>query len=255
VRILVVDDLDIDRAIITKMIQAAGHEVIAASSGEAAIAANAVMDFDLIVMDQRMPEMDGIETTRRIRAMDGARGRVPIVALSGLQLSDEFYRNAGVDRFLSKDGVSVERIIKAMADGVAAGRERDSPYEGAPVIAESSDSFRIPRAIAFSIMVGIPAMIGTGAWYMSSQANDARHLAEAQATDARHLAEALVAARAEVTAQQAAQAALIRQTGEGLSKLDHDQTDMINRLDVRLTRLEAQISFFVGVNAPPAAKR
>ncbi len=254
-RILVVDDMDIDRTIISKMIQAAGHEAIAASSGEAAIAANRVMDFDLIIMDQNMPDMDGIETTRRIRAMDGARGRVPIIVLSGLELSDEVYRDAGVDRFLSKDRVSVEQISRAVADGVAAGRERDPPHEATPVIADTSDSFRIPRAIAFSIMMGVPAIVGTGAWYMSSQANDARHLAEAQANDARHLAEALVAARAEVAAQQASQAALIKQTGEGLSKLDHDQTDMINRLDVRLTRLEAQISFFVGVNAPPAAKR
>ncbi len=250
-RILLVDDDEVDRAIFTKMIQSAGHEVIAAESGQAAIAANAVMAFDLILMDQRMPEMDGIETTRRIRAMEGARGRVPVVALSGSELPADLYRDARMDAFVNKDRLSVGTITKALADAMAAWRERNPPAEAVVVAAKPvNDGILIPRVIAIGLVLGMPSMIGAAAWYMSSQANDARHLAEAQVNDARHLADALVQARSEITAQQTGQAALIRQAGEALAKLDHDQTEMVNRLDNRLTRLEAQMNFFVGSGVP-----
>jgi CheY-like chemotaxis protein len=83
---------------------AGGHNVTCVESGAEAVAAIARNDFDVVLMDVRMPEMDGLEATRRIRALDGMRGQVPIVALTAQAFSDQVAecRNAGMDNHLAK---------------------------------------------------------------------------------------------------------------------------------------------------------
>lgn len=80
--VLLVDDVAMNRDVVASFLRAAGHTTTCVGSGAAAIAAAAITDFDIVLMDVRMPEMDGLETTRRIRAFGDARGRVPIMALT-----------------------------------------------------------------------------------------------------------------------------------------------------------------------------
>ncbi len=67
----------------------AGFEVEAVESGPAALAAIARRLPDLVLMDMRMAEMDGLETTRRIRAMPGVPPELPIIALTASVLEDD----------------------------------------------------------------------------------------------------------------------------------------------------------------------
>jgi CheY-like chemotaxis protein/HPt (histidine-containing phosphotransfer) domain-containing protein len=80
--LLVVDDVPMNQEIASAFATAAGHEVTCVDGGAAAVQAAAQSDFDIILMDLRMPEVDGFEATRLIRALGGKRGRVPIVALT-----------------------------------------------------------------------------------------------------------------------------------------------------------------------------
>jgi CheY-like chemotaxis protein len=102
--VLVVDDVLMNRDIAGSFLRARGHEVTCVESGAEAIAAATSTDFDVILMDVRMPEMDGLEATHRIRALEGARGRVPIVALTAQAFTDQVAacRKAGMDNHLSK---------------------------------------------------------------------------------------------------------------------------------------------------------
>jgi len=61
-------------------------------------------NFDLVLMDIHMPVMDGLSSTRQIRALPGARGQVPIVALTADVMNDaaEQAMAAGMNGFLSK---------------------------------------------------------------------------------------------------------------------------------------------------------
>lgn len=82
--------------------------ILEARSGEAALYLyNEGVNADLIFMDVQMPEIDGLETTRRIRALEleqGNNDRVPIIALTAGALQEERERclKAGMDEFLTK---------------------------------------------------------------------------------------------------------------------------------------------------------
>lgn len=81
-RVLVVDDHDINRRAIQLILQPLGCEVTTAADGLLALKACDAQTFDLIFMDVRMPELDGRETTRRLRASDNANAEVPVIAVT-----------------------------------------------------------------------------------------------------------------------------------------------------------------------------
>ncbi len=102
--VLVVDDIAMNRDIAASMLRTAGHTVVCLEGGAEAVEAVATTDFDVVLMDVRMPEMDGLEATRRIRALEGSRGRVPVVAVTALAFAEqvgECYK-AGMDGHVSK---------------------------------------------------------------------------------------------------------------------------------------------------------
>jgi signal transduction histidine kinase/AmiR/NasT family two-component response regulator len=81
-RVLVVDDHDINRRAIQLILQPLGCDISTAADGMAALKICEATPFDLIFMDVRMPELDGRETTRRIRAGGGPNARVPVIAVT-----------------------------------------------------------------------------------------------------------------------------------------------------------------------------
>lgn len=81
-RVLVVDDHDINRRAIQLILQPLGCDIDTAADGMAALKICEASSFDLIFMDVRMPELDGRETTRRIRAGNGPNARVPVIAVT-----------------------------------------------------------------------------------------------------------------------------------------------------------------------------
>jgi PAS domain S-box-containing protein len=103
-RILVTDDVPMNCEIARCFLASAGHEVVCVESGAAAIAAASAEDFDVILMDVRMPEMDGLEATRRIRCIAGTRGRVPIIGLTAQAFAEQVAdcRQSGMDAHLAK---------------------------------------------------------------------------------------------------------------------------------------------------------
>ena len=121
IRILVADDSAINRDVAQGFLQAAGHSVAFAEDGVEAVAQATAADFDLILMDVRMPRMDGLEATRRIRALPGPHGRVPIVALTAQAFAEQLgeCRHAEMDGYLTKP-FTMEGLLAAIAAGLAA---------------------------------------------------------------------------------------------------------------------------------------
>jgi CheY-like chemotaxis protein len=103
-RILVVDDSDVNRGVAQEYLRAAGHDAIGTCDGGEAVRLAASREFDLILMDMRMPGLNGLDATRQIRMLDGPRGRVPIVAVTANALDEhaEECRLAGLSGHLAK---------------------------------------------------------------------------------------------------------------------------------------------------------
>ena len=135
--ILIVDDIAMSRDVAGSFLRASGHNVTCAEGGAEAIAAAARTDFDLVLMDVRMPEMDGLEATRRIRKLDGPRGRVPIVALTAHAFTEqvEACRSAGMDGHVSKPFTHAT-LLAAVAT-FSAGRAHNESDRRVPMLAVS----------------------------------------------------------------------------------------------------------------------
>jgi two-component system sensor histidine kinase/response regulator len=100
--VLVAEDSRLNQTIAIRILKAQGHTVTVVSNGRQAVDALQDAVFDLILMDVDMPEMDGLDATRAIRALEATVGtRVPIVAVT----ANEDLRaclEAGMDATLSK---------------------------------------------------------------------------------------------------------------------------------------------------------
>jgi signal transduction histidine kinase/CheY-like chemotaxis protein len=102
-RVLVVDDVTPNRAMMQDLLQDAGFVVAAASNGLECLVLLDSFKPDLILMDVMMPVMDGNETTRQIRRMPGWHA-IPIVAVTASASAEDEHKSmdAGVDAFLAK---------------------------------------------------------------------------------------------------------------------------------------------------------
>ncbi|MCA1594439.1 MAG: response regulator, partial [Acidobacteria bacterium] len=104
-RILLVEDNLINRAVATALLQKRGHTLVQAATGREALDAAAREQFDIIFMDVQLPEMDGFDATRSIRRMEQATGRrTTIVAMTAHAMAGDRERclASGMDGYLSK---------------------------------------------------------------------------------------------------------------------------------------------------------
>jgi signal transduction histidine kinase/ActR/RegA family two-component response regulator len=103
--ILVAEDNVVNQRLIRILLERRGHRVTVVGNGDAALAAWRQDRFDCILMDIQMPEMDGYEATRRIRARESGNGpHIPIIALTAHAMKGDREKclQAGLDSYISK---------------------------------------------------------------------------------------------------------------------------------------------------------
>lgn len=103
-RVLVAEDNRTNQKVIGTLLQLAQIRTRIVDNGAEAVAALQEEDFDLVLMDHQMPEMDGPEATRAIRAMAPPKGAVPIIAVTANSMKGdrERYLSAGMNDYISK---------------------------------------------------------------------------------------------------------------------------------------------------------
>jgi CheY-like chemotaxis protein len=156
--ILVVDDDELNQRMMRLILQREGHRVESAYNGEEAIEAVKAKTFDMILMDLQMPVMDGMEASRRIRALENGKGRIFIVALTASYLPQrgrELFE-AGIDNYLSKP-FEVAHLHNILQHGL---EKREIQ-----VLSEMVEPVPAPPATDLDFLVGIQRVGGDSAVY------------------------------------------------------------------------------------------
>ncbi|HTM16497.1 MAG TPA: response regulator, partial [Terracidiphilus sp.] len=104
--LLLAEDNVVNQHLATRLLVKMGHSVVLAQNGLEAVSQHGSGEFDAVLMDVQMPEMDGFQATRAIRDREKALGspRVPIIALTAHAMSGDREKcmQAGMDYYLSK---------------------------------------------------------------------------------------------------------------------------------------------------------
>ena len=126
-RILLAEDNAINALLTRTLLEAEGHTVETVEDGVLAVEAMKNQTYDLIFMDMRMPNMDGLEATRKIRALPHVTKELPIIALTANAFDDD--RNAcfdsGMNDFMTKP-VSAEELTQMVRTWAGAQSEKDA---------------------------------------------------------------------------------------------------------------------------------
>ena len=112
-KILLAEDNPVNQLVAVRILERYGHSVALARNGKEAVSAVLADNFDLVLMDLEMPEMDGIEAAQTIRShQQGTGKRVPIVAMTAnaLKSDEERCLAAGMDGFITKP-VNVAKLL------------------------------------------------------------------------------------------------------------------------------------------------
>lgn len=114
--ILLVDDNPVNREVAAGLLQRQGHRVTAVEDGLAAIEAMRLGGFQLVLLDMHMPDMDGLETARRIRALGGTAATTPMWLLTAnpTERDGRLWRDAGLNGCLAKP-FHVEEVVRLLA--------------------------------------------------------------------------------------------------------------------------------------------
>lgn len=121
-RVLVVDDIATNRLVASTYLRMLGATMIEANGGAQALEVLISQNPDLILLDMNMPQMNGLETLAKIRALPGRAGQTPVIAMTANAMADhrDLYLSSGVDGYLAKpiNPARIEAEIDVVLDKI-----------------------------------------------------------------------------------------------------------------------------------------
>lgn len=124
-KILVAEDNEVNQMIASHLLNSLGHKFAIVDDGADAVEALKESEFDLILMDIRMPNVSGPDATRMIRAMSGPKSAIPIIALTADAMAENrrYYIECGMDAVVTKpvDREELKKVIDTLMLPLALG--------------------------------------------------------------------------------------------------------------------------------------
>ncbi len=249
-QVLLAEDSPINQKLAVRLLARRGHDVTVVDDGRKAVDAFRESDFDIVLMDIQMPELDGFASTAEIRKLEeGSNSRVPIVALTAHAMAGDEARclEAGMDAYVSKPFRPEELFVtvEQMAAGAkvaepAVGQDPDQVgyvvFDREQAIAQYGDDPEFLREIVGVLLDEMTTLLEEG------EAARAARNADALARTAHRLKGALGQMTAE-EAQHAALAVELAGKAEDLASIDElwaELTAAIDRLRPRLAEFIPQ---------------
>ena len=158
-RVLVAEDLPINQEILSRFLRAGGHDVVLVRDGIEAVREVQAGEFDLVLMDMQMPELDGVAATLAIRRLGERFRDIPIIALTANAMLDDAAtcRAAGMNDFLSKpiNSEALLAVVRRWSHGSnpvsAAGRLETASVLDEDKIHELEAALGVERVAAMSL--------------------------------------------------------------------------------------------------------
>ena len=162
--VLVAEDVELNQFLAKHIMESWGFEVTIADNGRKAVEALQQKDFDVVLMDIQMPEMDGISATQNIRGMqDAKKASIPIIALTAnaLKGDSEKYLAAGMNDYLSKPFTeeSLFNAIKRNLTAAVSGMEIQTNTLPEAITAVKNDTCLYDLSMVRSVSGGDEAFI------------------------------------------------------------------------------------------------
>jgi signal transduction histidine kinase/DNA-binding NarL/FixJ family response regulator/HPt (histidine-containing phosphotransfer) domain-containing protein len=148
-RILVADDADVNRELVIELLASRGHIAIGAADGREAVNELEKHDFDVLLIDEEMPRMTGLEATAAIRKRETGTGRHQIIiGISGHATEEDeaHFREAGMDGVLAKP-VHMQKLYEVIETAVAHGAAASANGATATAPASASVSAAAPSTV------------------------------------------------------------------------------------------------------------
>lgn len=246
-RVLLAEDSPINQKLAVRLLARRGHDVTVVDDGRKAVDAFRDTEFDIVLMDIQMPELDGFAATAEIRKLEeGTGARVPVVALTAHAMAGDEARclEAGMDAYVSKPFRPEELFVtvEQMAAGAkpaepavetAAKRVDYEVFDREQAVAQYGDDPEFLNEIVGVLLDELATLLEDGAAALS--ARNANVLAKT--------AHRLKGALGQMTAEEAQHAALaveLAGKAEDLSNIDELWSDLVAAVD----RLRAQLAEF-----------
>jgi signal transduction histidine kinase/CheY-like chemotaxis protein/HPt (histidine-containing phosphotransfer) domain-containing protein len=153
-RILLAEDNKINQIFAVAFLKKAGHEVVVVENGHQAVDAVRRSDYDLVLMDIQMPELDGIAATKEIRALAPPKCTIAIIAMTANAMAGakETYLEAGMDDYVPKP-VQAELLLTKLARIAASAQPRTSQ----PAAEDAASRVRSGIASTIAAIMQLPA--------------------------------------------------------------------------------------------------
>jgi PAS domain S-box-containing protein len=232
--VLVAEDNPVNQKLARAVLQNAGHRVVVVDTGRAAVAAVAREMFDIILMDVQMPELDGLQATRAIRAAESPDGfaaegarRIPIIGLTAQAMAGDRERciAAGMDGYVTKPFqahmllAEIDRLVGAtvVSKVLSTPIDEQERFDPAALRAAVGDDEALAVEVAETVLSELSRVLG--AVDAGVTQSDAPSLAKAA-----HEAKGMFAG---IGAQVAAAAARVLEVRGREARLDGAQEDLV----------------------------
>ncbi|MEE8350316.1 MAG: response regulator [Acidobacteriota bacterium] len=255
-RILLVEDNEINQEVAVELLEWAGMLVETAENGQEAVDAVADRDFDMVLMDIQMPEMDGLEATRTIRKSGRAGvGDLPIVAMTAHAMAGDREKSleAGMNDHVTKP-IDPEKLYSALVKWIEAG-EREVPDHVAKAVAVGDvERISLPEIAGISIDSGLSRVSGNRSLYRDllikfyrNSGSAATEIGEALEKGdrevAEHLAHAVKGVSGNIGAERVYEAATALESA--IRKEAADEGEALDRFNMEMEAVQGPLEEYV----------